>query len=122
MVRLRLFQPFPTAQLVAALPPTARRIAVLDRCKEPGAVGEPLYLEVLAALTEATDVAEPPFAAMPQVIGGRYGLSSKELTPSMVEPIFAELAADRPRRHFTVGIYDDVTNLSLPINGEFRPP
>ena len=120
MVRIRLFNPFPTDQLVAALPPTVRSIAVLDRTKEPGAVGEPLYLEVLAALTEANDVDDPPFGRMPRVIGGRYGLSSKELTPSMVGPIFDELAAPRPRRHFTVGIYDDVTGLSLPIDAAFR--
>ncbi|HET6952531.1 MAG TPA: pyruvate:ferredoxin (flavodoxin) oxidoreductase [Acidimicrobiales bacterium] len=121
MVRVRLFQPFPARELVACLPPTVRQIAVLDRTKEPGAVGEPLYLGVLAALAEATDSDEPPFAHAPRVTGGRYGLSSKELTPAMVKPIFDDLAADRPRRHFTVGIYDDVTHLSLPIDHDFRP-
>ena len=120
MVRIRLFNPFPVEQLVAALPPTVRSIAVLDRTKEPGAVGEPMYLEVLAALSEAMDVDEPPFAAMPRVVGGRYGLSSKELTPSMVGTVFEELAAPRPRRHFTVGIYDDVSHLSLPMDGTLR--
>jgi len=120
MVRLRLFHPFPAAQLVAALPPTVRSLAVLDRTKEPGAVGEPLYLEVVAALTEAMDVEEPPFARMPRVLGGRYGLSSKELTPSMVKPVYDELASPTPRRHFTVGIHDDVTHLSLPIDHDFR--
>ena len=121
MLRLRLFQPFPSAQILAALPKTVRSIAVLDRTKEPGAVGEPFYLEVVAALAEAMDEDEPPFAAMPRVIGGRYGLSSKELTPAMVKPIFDELTAPRPKRHFTVGIYDDVTHLSLPIDATFRP-
>ena len=120
MLRIRLFQPFPAEQIVAALPPTVRSIAVLDRTKEPGAVGEPLYLAVVAALAEAMDAENPPFAAIPRVIGGRYGLSSKEMTPSMIKPIFEELGAARPKRHFTVGIYDDVTHLSLPIDGAFR--
>jgi pyruvate-ferredoxin/flavodoxin oxidoreductase len=122
MLRIRLFQPFPSAQILAALPSTVRSIAVLDRTKEPGAVGEPLYLEVVATLAEAMDGEEPPFAAVPRVIGGRYGLSSKEMTPAMIAPIFDELAAPRPRRHFTVGIYDDVTHLSLPISTTFRFP
>jgi len=120
LLRIRLFNPFPTEQLIAALPSTVRAIAVLDRTKEPGAIGEPLYLETVAALSEAMDSDAPPFDAMPRVIGGRYGLSSKELTPSMVRPVFEELRAFRPKRHFTVGIYDDVTHLSLPIDQEFR--
>ncbi|HUG48523.1 MAG TPA: pyruvate:ferredoxin (flavodoxin) oxidoreductase, partial [Candidatus Limnocylindria bacterium] len=120
MLTLRLFQPFPSRQLLAALPGSVRAIAVLDRTKEPGAVGEPLYLEVVAALAEAKDDDQPAFVAAPRVIGGRYGLSSKEFTPAMVKPIFEELALDRPRRHFTVGIYDDVTRLSLPIEEGFR--
>jgi pyruvate-ferredoxin/flavodoxin oxidoreductase len=122
MLRLRLFQPFPAEQILAALPTTVRAIAVLDRTKEPGAVGEPLYLGVLGALAEAMDGDAPPFATAPRVIGGRYGLSSKEMTPSMIRPIFEELAADRPKRHFTVGIYDDVTHLSLQIDTDFRVP
>ena len=120
MLRVRLFQPFPAEQIIAALPPTVRSIAVLDRTKEPGAVGEPLYLGVVATIAEAMDQDEPPFAAAPKIIGGRYGLSSKEMTPAMIQPIFAELATPRPKRHFTVGIYDDVTHLSLPIAGGFR--
>ncbi len=120
MLRIRLFQPFPAEQILAALPTTVRSIAVLDRTKEPGAVGEPLYLSILAALAEAMDTDTPPFAIAPRLIGGRYGLSSKEMTPSMIKPIFEELAAPRPKRHFTVGIYDDVTHLSLPIDGEFH--
>jgi pyruvate-ferredoxin/flavodoxin oxidoreductase len=122
MLRLRLFHPFPATQLVAALPPTVRSIAVLDRTKEPGAVGEPLYLEVVSALNEAMDVDEPPFADAPRIIGGRYGLSSKEVSPAMIKPLFDELRERRPKRHFTVGIYDDVTGLSLPIDREFRYP
>ena len=122
VLQVRLFQPFPAQALVAALPPTVRSIAVLDRTKEPGAVGEPLYLSVVAALAEAMDVDAPPFARVPRVIGGRYGLSSKEVTPSMLKPVFDELARERPKRHVTVGIYDDVTHLSLPIDEDFRVP
>ena len=122
LVRVRLFQPFPSSELVAALPPTVRAIGVLDRTKEPGAVGEPLYLDVVAALAEAMDADAPPFASVPRVVGGRYGLSSREMTPSMIKPIFDELAAPRPKRHFTVGIHDDVTHLSLPIDRDFSPP
>ncbi len=122
LLRIRLFQPFPTEQIIAALPSTVRSIGVLDRTKEPGAVGEPLYLEMVATIAEAMDSDAPPFATAPRVMGGRYGLSSKELTPSMVKPIFEELAAARPKRHFTVGIYDDVTHLSLPIDAGFRRP
>ena len=119
---VRLFQPFPIDALFAALPATATAIAVLDRTKEPGAVGEPLYQAIVAAVTERMDSDEPPFAVMPRIIGGRYGLSSKEVTPGMLRPVFDELSAARPKRHFTVGIYDDVTHLSLPIDVDYRTP
>ena len=122
MLTVRLFQPFPSEQLLAALPGTVRSIAVLDRTKEPGAVGEPMYQAVVATIVEAMDGDTPPFATAPRVIGGRYGLSSKEFTPSMIKPIFDELLDARPKRHFTVGIYDDVTNLSLPISSTFSHP
>jgi pyruvate-ferredoxin/flavodoxin oxidoreductase len=122
VLEVRLFQPFPVDQLLAALPKTVRGIAVLDRTKEPGAVGEPLYQAVVTAIAERMDADEPPFAAMPRIIGGRYGLSSKEVTPGMIRPVFDELRSERPKRHFTVGIYDDVTRLSLPIDTEFRRP
>jgi pyruvate-ferredoxin/flavodoxin oxidoreductase len=122
VAQVRLFQPFPAAELIAALPRTVKSIAVLDRTKEPGAVGEPFYLETVAAISEAMDSDEPPFEVAPRVIGGRYGLSSKEFTPQMVKPIYDELASARPKKHFTVGIYDDVTNLSLPIDKEFVRP
>jgi pyruvate-ferredoxin/flavodoxin oxidoreductase len=118
---VRLFAPFPAQALLEALPRTTRTIAVLDRTKEPGQVGEPLYLAVRAALADDADGESPRFEASPRVIGGRYGLASKEFTPQMVKPVFDELATDRPRRRFTVGIYDDVTNLSLPIDTDFRP-
>ena len=122
MLTIRLFQPFPSEQVVAALPKTVRAIAVLDRTKEPGAVGEPMYQAVVATLAEAMDGDNPPFATVPRVIGGRYGLSSKEFTPSMIKPVFDEMLAAKPKRHFTVGIYDDVTNLSLPIDASFSHP
>ncbi len=110
-VQLRLYRPFPTDQVLAAIPATATRIAVLDRTKEPGSSGEPLFLDVVAALGEAASTGVRP---MPTVIGGRYGLSSKEFTPPMVVGIFDELALPKPRPRFTVGITDDVTRLSLP--------
>ena len=122
LLKVRLYRPFPAEQLVAALPPTVRAIAVLDRTKEPGALGEPLYLDVLAALAENADSAEPRFARLPRVIGGRYGLASKEFNPGMAKAVFDELAAADPKRHFTVGITDDVTHLSLAPNTEFRYP
>ena len=106
-IGISLYRPFPTAELVAALPGSVRSIAVLDRTKEPGAIGEPLYLDVVAALNEAgRDVTH--------LVGGRYGLSSKEFTPAMVAGVFSELSAPEPRNHFTVGIVDDVTKRSLP--------
>ena len=120
LLKVRLYRPFPAEQLVAALPPTVRAIAVLDRTKEPGALGEPLYLDVVAALAENADSAEPRFERLPRVIGGRYGLSSKEFNPGMAKAVFDELAAADPKRHFTVGITDDVTHLSLAPNTEFR--
>ncbi len=120
LVKVRLFQPFSVADFVAALPDSVLSIAVLDRTKEPGAVGDPLYLAVLAALAEAmaAGISEAA-AAEPAVIAGRYGLSSKEFTPAMVSAVFAELAAKKPRRRFTVGIIDDVTHLSLPVDAAF---
>jgi pyruvate-ferredoxin/flavodoxin oxidoreductase len=114
VVQLRLFRPFPAEALLAAIPASARRVAVLDRTKEPGSLGEPLFLDVLGALAEAHGIGER--RAMPLVIGGRYGLSSKEFTPAMVAGIFAELAADRPRPRFTIGIIDDVSGTSLPYD------
>jgi len=121
MVTLRLYRPFPAAQLVSALPPSTSAIAVLDRTKEPGAIGEPLYLDVRAALDEAMDDPSPAFGRAPRVIGGRYGLSSKEFTPAMAKAVLDELSRERPKRHFTVGIFDDVTSLSLPWDKELRP-
>lgn len=119
LVKVRLFRPFDMNALVDALPPTTRRIAVLDRVKEPGAAGEPLFLDVVAAVAGAW---RGP--AAPRVIGGRYGLASKEFTPAMAAAVFAELSAAEPRRQFTIGIHDDVTWLSLKWDPEFsaEPP
>jgi pyruvate-ferredoxin/flavodoxin oxidoreductase len=117
VLKVRLFRPFPAAALLAALPATTRAVAVLDRTKEPGSAGEPLYLDVVAALSEAVAAGDLP--AMPRVIGGRYGLASKEFTPAMVKAVFDELAAPRPRNHFTVGIDDDVTFTSLDWDPDF---
>ena len=111
VVQIRLFRPFPAEALAAALPATVRRVAVLDRTKEPGSMGEPLYLDTVAALSEAA--AKGVRQAMPEVFGGRYGLSSKEFTPGMVRGVFDELSADQPRRGFTVGINDDVSGTSI---------
>ncbi|GAA1394109.1 pyruvate:ferredoxin (flavodoxin) oxidoreductase [Luteococcus peritonei] len=116
MVQVRLYRPLPTEELLAAIPTSVRRIAVLDRTKEPGAGGEPMFLDVVTALGEA--VANGRRSEMPLVIGGRYGLSSKEFTPGMVAGIFDELGRDKPRPRFTVGINDDVTHLSIPYDAE----
>ncbi|HEU5437993.1 MAG TPA: pyruvate:ferredoxin (flavodoxin) oxidoreductase [Ktedonobacterales bacterium] len=119
VVTVRLFRPFSVAHFVQALPPTVRSLAVLDRTKEPGSAGEPLYLDVVAALAEQPQDAGAAAHPMPRVIGGRYGLSSKEFTPAMVKAIFDELAAEPPKRHFTVGISDDVTRTSLAYDPAF---
>ena len=133
VVQVRLFRPFPAAELLAALPSSVTRVAVLDRTKEPGSLGEPLFLDVLAALAEATSASASAVSSsagssaagssaagggrrMPLVTGGRYGLASKEFTPGMVAGVFAELARTAPRPRFTVGINDDVSGLSLPYD------
>ncbi len=119
LVKVRLYRPFSVEGLAAALPKSVRAIAVLDRTKEPGAVGEPLYTDVVAALWEGQDRGIMHFEAEPKVIGGRYGLSSKEFNTAMVKAVFDELAKDDSRTHFTVGITDDVTNLSLEVDPDF---
>jgi pyruvate-ferredoxin/flavodoxin oxidoreductase len=125
MLTVRLYRPFPAEAFLRALPPTCRTISVLDRTKEPGAVGEPLLLDVRACVEDAMDADDPPLAARPRIVGGRYGLSSKELTPVMVRSVFANGSGPAPKRRFTVGIYDDVTHLSLPVDEagtSLRPP
>ncbi|TKI08082.1 pyruvate:ferredoxin (flavodoxin) oxidoreductase [Martelella alba] len=113
MVKVRLYRPFSAEHLLAAIPESVGGIAVLDRTKEPGALAEPLYLDVTTALAEAYNQGRRD--RLPRTIGGRYGLSSKEFDPACVLAIFSELALPRPRPRFTVGIYDDVTQLSLPL-------
>jgi pyruvate-ferredoxin/flavodoxin oxidoreductase len=116
LVRVRLFRPLSADALLAAIPTTATSIAVLDRTKEPGAPGEPLFLDVVSVLAEAAGRGE---RSMPQVIGGRYGLSSKEFRPSMVRAVFDALRSPSDHRRFTVGINDDVTGLSLAVDRSF---
>ncbi|HME56752.1 MAG TPA: hypothetical protein VKF63_00320, partial [Terracidiphilus sp.] len=111
LLKVRLYRPFDASAFLAALPSTVKSIAVLDRCKEPGGAGEPLYQDIVTALAE--NEATLPFEVKPTVIGGRYGLSSKEFTPAMVKGIFDELARFEPKNHFTVGIDDDVSHTSL---------
>ncbi len=113
VVSVRLYRPFSIQHLMKALPSTTKVIAALDRTKEPGANGEPLYLDVVDAVQEGFEMGIAPFYKMPRVIGGRYGLSSKEFTPAMVKGIFDEMGKESPKKHFTVGIFDDVTHTNL---------
>ena len=115
VVAVRLFLPFHVKSFLAALPSTVKAIAVLDRTKEPGSLGEPLYLNVVGALAEGRS----PLAGSPRVIGGRYGLGSKEFTPGMARAVFDHLGGWEPRNHFTVGILDDVTGTSLTYDNDF---
>jgi pyruvate-ferredoxin/flavodoxin oxidoreductase len=119
VLTVRLFRPFPAEALVAALPSSVRTIAVLDRTKEPGAVGEPLYQDVVTALEEQIAAGTASFAERPRVIGGRYGLSSKEFTPAMAAAVFRATDDEAQKTHFTVGIVDDVTHLSLDVDPAF---
>ncbi len=112
LIKVRLYRPFAGQAFIRALPPTVKTVAVLDRTKEPGAAGEPLYKDVITALAEAQGEQNLPFA-MPRVVGGRYGLSSKDFTPAMAKAVFDNLGCERPKNHFTVGIKDDVTHTSL---------
>ena len=121
LVKVRLYRPFSAEALVASLPSTTLSVAVLDRTKEPGGVGEPLYTDVVAALTEETVDGSTTWDHMPGVYGGRYGLSSKEFTPAMASTVFRNLSTPHPRRGFTVGITDDVTHLSLPVVADEFP-
>ncbi|MEJ5352716.1 MAG: pyruvate:ferredoxin (flavodoxin) oxidoreductase [Melioribacteraceae bacterium] len=119
IVKVRLYRPFSAKHLLAAIPKTVEKIAVLDRTKEPGSFGEPLYLDVLSAISDAMNSDNPPFAKMPKIVGGRYGLSSKEFTPAMIKAVFDNLKLDNPKNHFTVGIIDDVTFTSLDYDPSF---
>ena len=114
LLKVRLYRPFSVDRFLAALPKTVKSIAVLDRTKEPGSAGEPLYQDVITAFAEGED---PLFR--PKVVGGRYGLASKEFTPAMVKSVFDELRKERPKNHFSIGIVDDVTFTSLPFDRSF---
>jgi len=118
MINVRLYRPFSNEHLFAAMPGTTKSIAVLDRTKEIGASGEPLYQDVVTALAEANMAGR--LKALPRVIGGRYGLSSKEFTPAMVKAVFDEIKKDEPKNHFTIGINDDVTHTSLDYDPSFQ--
>jgi pyruvate-ferredoxin/flavodoxin oxidoreductase len=115
VITVRLYRPFSAEHLLQAIPPTVKSIAVLDRTKEAGSMGEPLFLDVVAAVTEGKE----NFNKMPNIIGGRYGLASKEFSPAMVKAVFAELKKEKPKNHFTIGIQDDVSHTSLDFDPNF---
>lgn len=119
VLKVRLYRPFDIKRFVEALPATTRAIAVLDRTKEPGSVGEPLYLDCVNAIHEGIDNEWGNLKKSPKIVGGRYGLSSKEFTPAMIKSVFDHLSEAKPKNHFTVGIVDDVTHTSLPYDPEF---
>ncbi|GFO58959.1 pyruvate-flavodoxin oxidoreductase [Geomonas silvestris] len=122
LLKVRLFRPFPAEILAAAIPATAKKIAVLDRTKEPGSLGEPLYLDVRTAVGEAMADGKVSFQGYPIIVGGRFGLGSKELTPGMAKGVYDNLKLDKPKNHFVVGIVEDVTNCSLPYDAKFMNP
>jgi pyruvate-ferredoxin/flavodoxin oxidoreductase len=119
VLKVHLFRPFSVEHFIKALPPTVEAIAVLDRCKEPGSIGEPLYSDVVSAWSEAESETTHLVQPIPRIIGGRYGLSSKEFTPAMVKGVFEELQKEKSKRHFTVGIHDDVTHTSIDFDPSF---
>ncbi len=120
LVTVRLYRPFSVDDFVKVLPPAVKAMAVLDRTKEPGAIGEPLYLDVRTAVGEALEKKTAPFTGYPKIVGGRYGLGSKDFTPAMVKAVFDNLSASSPKNHFTVGINDDVAGTSLAYDESFR--
>ncbi len=120
LLKVRLYRPFDAKSLLAAIPSSCKKIAVLDRTKEPGADGEPLYKDVLGAIAQDFISGESKFSELPKVVGGRYGLSSKEFTPGMIKAIFDELKQAQPKNNFTIGIHDDVTHTSLDWDASYR--
>ncbi|MCX6055852.1 MAG: pyruvate:ferredoxin (flavodoxin) oxidoreductase [Chloroflexi bacterium] len=119
IINVRLFRPFSVEHFLKILPASVKTLAILDRTKEPGSVGEPLYQDVVTAINEGFAAGTTAFKVLPRIIGGRYGLSSKEFTPAMVKGIFDEMITDSPKNHFTVGITDDVTHTSLSYDPSF---
>jgi pyruvate-ferredoxin/flavodoxin oxidoreductase len=120
LIKVRLYRPFSAKHLLAALPPTVRKVAVLDRTKEPGCAGEPLYQDVLTVIIENAASSSPRFAQLPRIVGGRFGLGSKEFTPAMVKGVFDELSKPEPKNHFSVGIVDDVSFSSIDYDESFN--
>ena len=119
VIQVRLYRPFDVDAFAGSLPASVKAIAVLDRTKEPGAIGEPLYLDVRTAIVEALETGAAKFKDYPKVVGGRYGLGSKDFTPAMVKAVFDNLAQSKPKNHFTIGINDDVTGTSLNYDESF---
>ena len=119
LLKVRLFRPFSVKHFLSCLPATVRKIAVLDRTKESGAIGEPLYLDVVTALSEGANDGFASLKGVKTMVGGRYGLSSKEFTPAMVKGVYDNLSAEKPKDHFTIGINDDVSHTSLPYDAGF---
>jgi len=122
LLKLRLFRPFPVDMLAAALPASVKKIAVLDRTKEPGSLGEPIYLDVRTAIGEAMADGKCSFQGYPVIVGGRYGLGSKELTPGMAKGVYDNLKLAKPKNHFVIGINEDVTDCSLAYDENFHNP
>ena len=119
LIKVRLYRPFSIKHFISSLPKTVKIIAALDRTKEPGSIGEPLYTDILTAIQEGISEGITSFKKTPKIIGGRYGLSSKEFTPAMVKGIFEEMKKEVPKNHFTIGINDDVTHTSVSYDADF---
>jgi pyruvate-ferredoxin/flavodoxin oxidoreductase len=118
-VNVHLYRPFSVSDFINVIPDTVKKIAVLDRTKEPGSIGEPMYQDVVTAFAEYREEVKMRFEQVPEIVGGRYGLSSKEFTPAMVKAVFDELKSEKPKNHFTIGINDDVTHTSINYDPEF---
>jgi pyruvate-ferredoxin/flavodoxin oxidoreductase len=119
LLKVRLFRPFPVDAIAAALPASVKKIAVLDRTKEPGSLGEPLYLDIRTAIGEAMSDGKCSFKGYPVIVGGRYGLGSKEFTPGMAKGVYDNLKLDKPKNHFVIGINEDVCHSSLEFDARF---
>ena len=119
VIKVRLYRPFSADHMMKAIPSTVKAIAVLDRCKEPGSIGEPLYTDVVTGVAQCVASGKYALKSFPKIIGGRYGLSSKEFTPAMVKAVLDELSKPEPKNGFTVGIIDDVTHTSLDFDPNF---
>ena len=119
LIKVRLYRPFSIKHFIDSLPKTVKTIAALDRTKEPGSIGEPLYTDVVTAIEEGMSTGIAHFKNIPKIIGGRYGLSSKEFTPAMVKGLFEEMKKEVPKNHFTIGINDDVTHTSISYDPDF---